>query len=78
MENAGQDSDPAGIEIVLNGEPHRIRPEKNLSEFLVELKLQPKYVAVELNERVVPRGQLGNVRLQSGDRVEIVTLVGGG
>lgn len=78
LESTGHDADPAGVEIVLNGEPRRISPEKTLGEFLVELKLQLKYVAVELNERVVPRARLGDVRLQTGDRVEIVTLVGGG
>lgn len=66
------------VEIVLNGELRQIPAELRVSGLLVELNLQPKYLAVELNEKVLPRSQFDSVRLQSGDRVEIVTLVGGG
>ncbi len=43
------------MEIVLNGEPRQIEAGRSVSELLGELKLQPKYLAVELNERVLPR-----------------------
>jgi sulfur carrier protein len=66
------------IPIILNGEPRLVDPEMTVGDLLAELKLQPKYLAVELNEQVLPRSQFGAVRLQSDDRVEIVTLVGGG
>jgi sulfur carrier protein len=35
-------------------------------------------LAVEVNEEVVPRVRLADCRLQAGDRLELVTLVGGG
>jgi sulfur carrier protein ThiS len=35
-------------------------------------------VAVELNGQVVPRAEFANVHLRDGDRLEVVTLVGGG
>ena len=66
------------IDITVNGEPRQTSSEQTLGDLLAQLKLQPKYVAVELNERLVPRGQFGSICVQSGDRVEIVTLVGGG
>jgi thiamine biosynthesis protein ThiS len=65
-------------QILLNGEPRVIGSGVTVGDLLAELKLQPKYLAVELNERVLPRARFGSVRLQPGDRVEIVTLVGGG
>ncbi len=34
--------------------------------------------AVEVNEELVPRSEHEHRRLQGGDRIEIVTLVGGG
>jgi len=64
--------------IILNGEPRTIAADLSVGDLIVELKLLPKYLAVELNERVLPRGEFGTVKLQAGDRVEIVTLVGGG
>jgi thiamine biosynthesis protein ThiS len=33
---------------------------------------------VEVNEEVVPRARLSDCRLEAGDRLELVTLVGGG
>ena len=66
------------VEIVLNGESRTVPREISVTELLAELRLQPKYLAVELNERVLPRSQFDSVRLQSKDRVEVVTLVGGG
>lgn len=41
-------------------------------------KLEPIRVAVEVNEDVVPRRAFSAHRLHEGDRVEIVTFVGGG
>jgi sulfur carrier protein len=35
-------------------------------------------LAVEVNEEVVPRARLADCRLEPGDRLELVTLVGGG
>ena len=64
--------------ITLNGAERRIAVDLTVSGLLGELQLQPKYLAVELNEQVLPRARFESVRLQSGDRVEIVTLVGGG
>lgn len=63
---------------MLNGEPRPLLAHQTVGELLAELKLQPKYLAVELNEQVLPRANFGATRLQAGDRVEIVTLVGGG
>ena len=35
-------------------------------------------VAVERNRAIVPRREFGDVSLREGDRIEIVTFVGGG
>ena len=64
--------------IILNGEPREIAPEQTVGDLLALLKLQPKRLAVELNQRLLPRGEFGRVCLAAGDQVEIVTLVGGG
>lgn len=46
---------------------------------LVQLAdVPPNYLAVEVNEDVVPREQHDSHVLSDGDRVEVVTLVGGG
>lgn len=62
----------------LNGEARPLEREKSIAELLTELSLVPQRVAVEVNESLVRRAEFGNTVLRPGDRVEIVTLVGGG
>lgn len=66
------------MEIVLNGEPHTVDTGSTISDLLNHLKIESRYCAVERNCQVVPREKHSVCELQSGDRIEIVTLVGGG
>jgi len=49
-----------------------------VEELLDTVEVPPNYLAVEVNEEVVPREQYGDVMVGAGDRIELVTLVGGG
>ena len=66
------------LSIRVNGEHRRVRAGLSLSELALELGLQPTKVAVERNLEIVPRSTLGQVRVEDGDELEIVTFVGGG
>lgn len=66
------------MEITLNGEPRTVAPGLTVAELIAELDLQPKFLAVERNLQVVPLPRHTDCRLEPGDRIEIVTLVGGG
>jgi thiamine biosynthesis protein ThiS len=66
------------IEVTINGEPRRVLAATTLEQLLAQLDLQPRRVAVERNLQLVPRGQHRDCVLEPGDRLEIVTLVGGG
>ena len=66
------------MKIIYNGTPHEVDEGTTVAALLSRLELVPRYVAVELNEQVVPRARHAECHLQSGDHVEIVTLVGGG
>ena len=66
------------IAVVVNGEPRKLAAGATALGLLQELGLEGRPVAVEVNELVVPRARLGGCVLQAGDRLEIVTLVGGG
>ncbi len=66
------------MKIIVNGE-HRDVPEAStIAELLHQFGLAGKYVAVEVNRQVIPRARHGEHRVQAGDFLEIVTLVGGG
>ena len=66
------------ISVVVNGESRTVAAGATALALLQELGLEGRPVAVEVNELVVPRPRLAGCVLQAGDRLEIVTLVGGG
>jgi thiamine biosynthesis protein ThiS len=64
--------------LTVNGESQTIADGLTLAQFVRDLGLERNAIAVELNREVVPRDRHGETRLADGDRLEIVTLVGGG
>jgi len=68
----------AAARITLNGEPFPLAAGATALDLVVGLGLAGRPLAVEVNEAVVPRARLADCMLKDGDRVEIVTLVGGG
>jgi len=66
------------IQIHVNDQPQHVPEGTTVAELLERLGLADKLVAVEVNLQVVPRQQHATHKLSDGDRLEIVTLVGGG
>lgn len=66
------------MNIIVNGQTRQVADGLTVAELLDELKLGTRYVAVEVNLEVVPRQTHAQRQLADGDRLEIVTLVGGG
>jgi thiamine biosynthesis protein ThiS len=68
----------APLPIDLNGERHEVPAGITVRALVRErLKLQDDRIAIELNRQLLPRAQWDRA-LAAGDRLEIVTLVGGG
>lgn len=72
------DKERYDVEIMVNGEHRQVAADCSVAALVEELKLLPKYLAVERNQQLVPRATHAACVLQPGDRIEIVTLVGGG
>ncbi len=66
------------MEIVVNGELVQVDPGMAVSQLLVHLGVQSRAVAVEINGEIQPLAEFEQRVVQPGDRLEIVTLVGGG
>ena len=66
------------MQITVNDEPRDVAPGATIADLLVELGMRPKFVAVERNLELVPRAQHAECTLCENDRLEVVTLVGGG
>ena len=66
------------MQLKINGQDQQQPDGMNLSGLLRSLSLDPRRLAVELNRRLVKRGDFQQTVLHDGDVLEIVTLVGGG
>jgi sulfur carrier protein len=71
-------NDQRQITIQVNGEPRSCASQTVLPQMLEQLGLNPRLVAVEYNGEILHRQFWNDTRLQTGDRLEIVTIVGGG
>jgi sulfur carrier protein len=66
------------ITIHVNGDLRQCESNVLLPDLLVQLGMNPKLVAVEYNGEILHRQFWPETQLQEGDRLEIVTIVGGG
>jgi sulfur carrier protein len=66
------------MRIAVNGTEQQVPEGTTLKELIRSLKLDGAPCAAEVNKSLVPRRQQDACTLQEGDRIELVTLVGGG
>ncbi len=66
------------LSIIVNGSPVEIERSMSVEELLQTVEVPKNYLAVEVNEDVVPREYHAEHFVNDGDRIEVVTLVGGG
>jgi len=66
------------MEVNVNGDPVQMPENATIEQLLAQLELNTRAIAVEVNEQLQPRDTHGTFVLSPGDRLEIVTLVGGG
>lgn len=66
------------IQILVNGETRTSRSGATVADLLQDLELKAERVAVELNLEILDRAIFGERQLQDGDKVEILSFIGGG
>ena len=66
------------MKLIVNGNPREVPQGTTIDALLALLAIDRRKIAVERNEEIVPRAQHAATALAAGDRVEIVTMVGGG
>ncbi|MFN5725349.1 MAG: sulfur carrier protein ThiS [Pseudanabaena sp.] len=66
------------ITLQVNGDDRICEPNLTMIELLEYLGLNPRLVVVEYNGEILHRQLWGNTIIQNSDRLEIVTIVGGG
>lgn len=66
------------MQIQVNEESREMKAGATVADLITQLGLEPRYLAVERNRTLVTRREHADCVLGEGDRLEIVTLVGGG
>ncbi|MBD2439493.1 sulfur carrier protein ThiS [Nostoc sp. FACHB-110] len=66
------------ISLQVNGETRNCSSQTLLPDLLHELGFNPRLVAVEYNGEILHRQFWTETTVKPGDRLEVVTIVGGG
>lgn len=66
------------MQIQVNGEERETASESTVADLLAALDVRGDQIAVELNLEILDRGEFPTRALREGDRVEIISFIGGG
>lgn len=64
--------------ITVNGKQIQLTSEMSVADYLKRNNYQINRIAVEMNEEILPKYNYSETMLKDGDRLEVVTFVGGG
>ncbi|MDA3869053.1 MAG: sulfur carrier protein ThiS [Gammaproteobacteria bacterium] len=66
------------MNITINGEQRTFENGLNLQQLILQLGLENKRLAIEVNQEMSPRSEHAGYTLKADDQVEIVQAIGGG
>ena len=66
------------MNIMLNNEDSEVRDGITIAQLLKDREIENKYIAVEVNEIIIPKSDYLKYEIKNGDKVEIITAIGGG
>jgi sulfur carrier protein len=66
------------IKIKVNGKFKFISGNFKISDLVKDLKIPIKKVAIELNQEIIDKKNIGKISLKKDDKIEIVHFIGGG
>nr|AOM64629.1 thiamine biosynthesis protein S [Riquetophycus sp.] len=64
--------------IILNGETLNCISLMSIYDLLVYLEFDVSRVVVEYNSKIIPNNDFDNILINNNDRLEVITIVGGG
>ena len=66
------------IQLYVNGKSRELEEDKTVAQLLEELGTSSERVAIELNLQILDKQDYARTVLKGGDRLEIISFVGGG
>jgi thiamine biosynthesis protein ThiS len=66
------------MNILLNNKPVRLFDGSTVKKLLENKNIKNKYYAVEINRKIIPKSDHETYVIKDGDKIEIITAIGGG
>ena len=66
------------MNIFVNQKKVIINRESTIINILANLDIEDKYLAVEINETILPKSEYDKYIIQENDKIEIINAIGGG
>lgn len=66
------------MKVLLNNESICLDDDLTLKNLLNQINIKHKYFAIEVNQQIIPKSDYDFFLLREGDKIEIVTAIGGG
>ena len=66
------------MNIMFINEDSEVRDGITIAQLLKDREIENKYIAVEVNEIIIPKSDYLKYEIKNGDKVEIITAIGGG
>ena len=66
------------MNILLNNKPEKLFDGSTVKKLLENKNIKNKYYAVEINRKIIPKSDYGTYVIKDGDKIEIITAIGGG
>lgn len=64
--------------LIINGKEEIIDTDLTISEFVATKSLNPNVIVIELNAQIIDRANWDKIQLSDGDKLEVISFVGGG
>ena len=66
------------IEFILNDKEELIEQNSSLLLLIKRKKIQERNIAIEVNQKIIPKSEWNEFKIKQNDIIEIVTAIGGG
>ena len=66
------------MKITLNGRPQEYAEALNLKNLVEQFYQERRKIIIEINGKIIKNPQWQDTLIREGDRIELITLVGGG
>jgi len=66
------------MNILLNNIPEILFEDSTIKNLLEKKNIKNKYYAIEINKKIIPKSDHETYVIKDGDRIEIITAIGGG